>query len=76
MIWPKSFINKVVCGDCFEVMRQMPDESVDMCLCSPPYWGLRDYGTQQIFGGDDECGHKWENEPVPGEKSGPPGPVR
>lgn len=33
------------------------DESIDMCLTSPPYWGLRDYGIEQIFGGDRDCEH-------------------
>jgi len=32
---------------------------VDMVMTSPPYWGLRDYGVEQIFGGDKECEHKW-----------------
>jgi len=41
--WPDDFINKIICGDCLEVMKEMPDESVDMCLTSPPYDDLRDY---------------------------------
>ena len=24
---------------------QVPDQSVHVMICSPPYWGLRDYGT-------------------------------
>ena len=44
MNWPEDFINKMIYGDCFEVMKQMPDESIDMVMTSPPYWGLRDYG--------------------------------
>jgi DNA modification methylase len=36
-------------GDCREVLRTLPDESVHCCVTSPPYWGLRDYGvTGQI----------------------------
>lgn len=31
-------------GDCRELLREMPDESVQCCVTSPPYWGLRDYG--------------------------------
>ena len=30
-------------GDCLEVLRQMPDESVQCCITSPPYYGLRQY---------------------------------
>ena len=31
-------------GDALTVLRTMPDESVQCCVTSPPYWGLRDYG--------------------------------
>ncbi len=51
MNWPDDFINKIICGDCLETMRAMPDESIDMVMTSPPYWGLRDYGT-----GPDQLG--------------------
>jgi DNA modification methylase len=34
----------VHCGDALTVLRTMPDESVDCCITSPPYFGLRDYG--------------------------------
>ena len=37
--------NKVYIGNCLEVLKTFPDESLDMCITSPPYWGLRDYGT-------------------------------
>lgn len=57
--WSNDFINKIICGDCLEVMREMPSKSIDMCLTSPPYWGLRDYGVEQIFGGDKDCEHEW-----------------
>ena len=31
-------------GDCRDVLRKLPDESVQCVVTSPPYWGLRDYG--------------------------------
>lgn len=31
-------------GDAFDLIRELPDESVDLVLTSPPYWGLRTYG--------------------------------
>jgi len=37
------FINKVIQGDCLEVMKSIPDKSIDMILTSPPYDNLRDY---------------------------------
>ena len=32
-------------GDALERLREMPPESVQCCVTSPPYFGLRDYGT-------------------------------
>ena len=37
MIWPDDFINKIICGDCLDVMREMPDKRVDLVLTDPPY---------------------------------------
>ena len=31
-------------GDCIESLKLMPENSVQTCITSPPYWGLRDYG--------------------------------
>ena len=39
----EQFINKVIQGDCLQVMKGIPDKSVDMVLTSPPYDNLRDY---------------------------------
>ncbi len=38
-----KFINKVIQGDCLEVMKGIPDKSIDMVLTSPPYDELRNY---------------------------------
>src|SRR3990167_7750866 len=42
LIYDKSDI-KLWNGDTLEVLKSMPDESVDMCITSPPYYGLRIY---------------------------------
>lgn len=31
-------------GDALKVLKSPPDRSVECCVTSPPYWGLRDYG--------------------------------
>lgn len=62
MNWPEDFTNKIICKGCLEVMKQIPDECVDIVMTSPPYWGLRDYGIEQVFGGDKDCGHKWDKK--------------
>ena len=43
-------INKIYQGDCKEVMKTFPDESINCCVTSPPYWGLRDYGCDNQLG--------------------------
>ena len=45
-------------GDCLEILKTLPDESVDCCVTSPPYYGLRDYQTALWVGGDESCDHK------------------
>ena len=38
--------------DCLEMLRQMPENSIDWCITSPPYWGLRDYGVDGQLGNE------------------------
>lgn len=48
---PSQFpINQVLCGDSIEVMKTLPNDSIDMTMFSPPYWGLRDYGISGQIG--------------------------
>src|ERR1035437_7582822 len=49
-------------GDAVACLRELPDESVNCCVTSPPYWGLRDYGTGQWEGGDAGCDHRASGE--------------
>lgn len=44
MKYPEDFVNKVICGDCLEVMKEMPDGCVDLILVDPPYNVKIDYG--------------------------------
>ncbi len=48
---------QILLGDVREQLATLPDHSVQCCVTSPPYWGLRDYGTATWDGGDPECGH-------------------
>lgn len=45
-------------GDALTVLRSMESESVQCCVTSPPYFGLRDYGTANWEGGSVDCDHK------------------
>lgn len=44
-------------GDTRKVLAGLPDGSVDCCVTSPPYLGLRDYGTAEWDGGEEDCDH-------------------
>jgi len=43
-------MSKILCGDAAEMLKTLPRESVNMCVTSPPYYGLRDYGEQGQIG--------------------------
>jgi len=53
-------LNKVFFGDCRDSMRQMVKDGIKVqtCITSPPYYGLRDYGTGTWIGGNPDCSHK------------------
>jgi DNA modification methylase len=58
-------------GHVLEVLKQLPDESIQMCVTSPPYWGLRDYGNEpQIWDSEPPgrceggCDHVWGDETI------------
>ena len=47
-------------GDCRDILPTLADRSVHCIVTSPPYFGLRDYGTAQWDGGEAECDHRQE----------------
>ena len=73
---------EILNGDCIEMMLSLPDNSVDTCVTSPPYWGLRDYGGGGKVWGPQECigranfglfefdtSHEWEGYTRPSENT-------
>jgi len=46
-------MNKIINTDALEGLRTLPDGIVDMCVTSPPYYGLRDYGIEGQIGLED-----------------------
>lgn len=57
-------------GNCLPVLKSLPPESIYCCVTSPPYWGLRDYGTARWEGGDADCDHKKRNARNDGNRIG------
>ena len=45
-----EFRNKILQGDVLEVLRELPDNTFDTIITSPPYWSLRDYGVEGQIG--------------------------
>lgn len=43
-------LNQIHCMNCIDGLKRMEPESVDCCVTSPPYWGLRDYGRDGQIG--------------------------
>jgi DNA modification methylase len=63
---------RILQGHALEVLRTLPSESVNCCVTSPPYWGLRDYGTPpMVWGGDPDCDHSWGDQVVVRDSRGP-----
>lgn len=50
--------NQIIVGDALEQLRQLPDESVDMVLTSPPYYNLRNYQVGGQLGQEANI-HEW-----------------
>jgi DNA modification methylase len=40
----------IYCGDALTILRELPNDSIQCCITSPPYWGLRDYGIEGQLG--------------------------
>ncbi len=62
---PSELAPVVLRGHAIDVLRSMPEESVQAVVTSPPYWGQRSYGTApQLWAGDAAHPHEW-SETVP-----------
>jgi len=45
-----KYENSILLGDCRLLLKDLDDDSIDLCITSPPYWGCRDYGTDGQIG--------------------------
>ena len=57
MTFEDKYVNKIICGDCLEVMKDFPDNSVDLVLTDPPYGlnynnGDLAHQREKVFGGN------------------------
>lgn len=59
----QELINKTLQGHVLDMLKLIPDESIDCIITSPPYYQLRNYNTvPQIWGGDPGCRHEFTEE--------------
>lgn len=54
-------VNKILQGNSLDVLKKLPDNSIDCCITSPPYWGLRDYGVAGQLGNEEHFNDFIEN---------------
>ena len=53
---------EIIVGDNQQALKELADASVQTVVTSPPYWGLRDYGTATWLGGDPDCTHRRDSK--------------
>ena len=57
--------------DVLEGLAKIESGTIHCCVTSPPYWGLRDYGTAKWEGGDAACDHAAPDDAPNGNKGQP-----
>jgi site-specific DNA-methyltransferase (adenine-specific) len=63
MIYPQDFENKIICGDCLDVMKDIPDQSLDLVVTSPPY----NLSIRKTFGNTQNWKGKWNRSKLQSE---------
>jgi modification methylase len=63
MKFPEDFINKIICGDSLEIMKQMPDECLDLVVTSPPY----NLHIRKTFNNTENWKGKWNKSKLQSE---------
>ena len=54
--------NRIYNESCLMTLARMPDNFLDCVVTSPPYYGLRSYGTEPQIWGNQDCDHVWGAE--------------
>jgi len=60
---------KILQGNCLDKLKTIAAKTFHTCVTSPPYWGLRDYGTATWIGGDPNCKHTITDGTVDNKKN-------
>jgi len=57
----ENYTNVIINGNSLELLKTLPDQCVQTCITSPPYWGLRDYGKDEQLGLEETPNQYVEN---------------
>lgn len=75
MVYYQEPDHAIYYGHALDILKGISSESVDICMTSPPYWGLRTYKTEPIIWGNNHCKHAFgEDIKVSGHHSGETNP--
>ncbi len=56
-----KYVNEIILGDAFKLIKNIPDGVIDCMLTSSPFWLQRHYGTNPVvLGGDPDCQHEFQ----------------
>jgi len=61
----RPHINTIIQGHAVDVLRTLPEKSLDVCVTSPPYYGLRDYDTKPLTWEENDCDHEFDDYMTP-----------
>ncbi len=49
-------MDKIYCGDSLQVLQTLPENAVDCCVTSPPYYAFGNYGADGQIGRESNAG--------------------
>jgi len=55
---------KILQGNCLDKLKELPDQSINTCITSPPYWGLRNYNDEEKQLGMEDTPEEYVNNLV------------
>jgi len=67
----ENIVNTILFGNVLEQLKKIPNNSIDLMITSPPYYGLRKYETNPvIWDNHNGCDHEWETFTRKGQTGG------
>lgn len=63
MSFEKDYLNKIICGNSLDIMKKMPDESIDLVVTSPPY----NLHIRKLYSTAQNWKSKWNNSKLQNE---------